>query len=264
MELARLLYQDGFSLVLVARDVGSLQDIKESLETEATRVAVTEGQQGRLGPSSREWEEEDGQNNQNRDANQGSSDNEDHEDDNAMARRQAYPQSQSHSHTQQPPTISSGSSSPISDSILDVFTSTKTMVSSNVVDTGASAESATAIKQQQPLSAHKISPSSSLRRRQSRRRSSGGSSSSNSEFDRRATHAPQQPSSSTPTPSSPGPDALDATPSSMLQRLPSPPRQEIVLIPADLSSRCVSPSLLLATPPYLDCNLTLSLTVTLL
>ena len=90
------------------------------------------------------------------------SDNEDHEDDNAMARRQAYPQSQSHSHTQQPPTISSGSSSPISDSILDVFTSTKTMVSSNVVDTGASAESATAIKQQQPLSAHKISPSSSL------------------------------------------------------------------------------------------------------
>jgi len=91
MELARLLYKEGFSLVLVARDVGSLQDLKDSLETEATiTTATTEALQGRLGPradqgSSSEREGEDGREGENRDDNQGNSgSDEDYEDDNAL------------------------------------------------------------------------------------------------------------------------------------------------------------------------------------
>ena len=38
MELARLLYRDGFSLVLIARDAGGLQDFRESLEQEHERA----------------------------------------------------------------------------------------------------------------------------------------------------------------------------------------------------------------------------------
>ena len=219
MELARLLYKDGFSLVLVSRDVGSLQDLKDSLETEATMSSVTEGLQGRLGSragpgSNSEREGEDAREGENRDDNQDSrGGDEDYEDNNASTRRYTHPQS--HSHAQQSLITSSSSSSPIA-------------------DTGAAIESTTAGKQQQKLSTAKVSSSSSSpRRRHSNRRNSRSS-----DFDGRVTHAPQQPSTSTPgAPTSPDSDAVDAPQSSILQRPPPPPRQEIVLIPADLSSR---------------------------
>ena len=246
MELARLLYKDGFNLVLVSRDATGLQDLKDSLETTAA-----DAQQGRLGPPASRSREMVGEG----DADQGGENkgddlgSQDYEHDNALARRNTHP------HSRDTTASISSSSSPISraDDCLDTDSSgTQKLVSASIIETAVTETSATTKQQQhdRQLSAAKVlltqsqsSTSSSRRRRHSHRRSSSSSGSSASgEFDQRVTHPPQHPPASTPsTPASPSLDDPDVPPSSSLQRLPPPHQQQqhqqIVLIPADLSSR---------------------------
>jgi len=258
MELARLLYQDGFSLVLVARDAAGLQDLKESLETSAadSTMTMTEAQDARIGsrsshnvptPSSSGGHSTEGEDGQGLGENSGNDLNVDgYEDDNTLARRHAYPQSNAHDRQARTAASSKSNSSPTT--IYDNFrdTDTSTFAKSSLIPDTVAKESTAATKQQQQqqqLSVAKGLPdlraqsSSSSPPRRRRLRGSGSSD----VIDRRVTNPPQLPAATTPsTPGSPNPSAFD---------VPHPrPQQEIVLIPADLSSRSTSPLLLSPDP----------------